>query len=622
MATQLFANNAKTVLASGVSAVATSLTVTAGTGLLFPVITGSDYFLATLCQLSVTGEINFEIVKVTARTSDVFTIVRAQEGTTGLVYVTGDKVELRLTKETMGRLRDFTQTGAGAVARTLQSKVEEGVSLTDYLPAGYVTDGSVDYTTHIQAAITANYGRKLFIPAGLWQTTANLLIVKTINIVGEGHAWRGTPGTITASNFYGSWLWFNHPGIGITTNTSVDIPLSNVVFSNFGTVRNQPAISGAWTPNANDWDFYNVSSNDVHFNDMLLLNPTKGIYHHNAGAGRLYVNTLKAHAFQVGIKVDGAYDVCYITNVHFWPFWADASNVHDYTMGNLDGFMLGRIDNPKFVNIFTIFARAGMRFFESGSGTANKIKVVNADFDRGAFGIYTDPTATTGFTGQLANFTHHGETGFAGSKAVYIRGDNANISICNFSSGYTDQNTIRLEGTGNVVNLAGQVSCKNYNQTASTFPAIEVYSGNTARIVGHPDIAGGGAGAKYGGAGDIYVDDWISYTPTITSGSGALTAASGSGMYRARGNTLEYKITATITTNGTGAGNIQATLPWSSASSAGVSTGVGRATLISGKMLQTLVTASSSKVIIHNYDNTYPASTGEVLVISGNYKID
>lgn len=103
MATQLFANNAKTVLASGISAVATSLTVTAGTGLLFPVITGSDYFLATLCQLSVTGEINFEIVKVTARTSDVFTIVRAQEGTTGLVYVTGDKVELRLTKETMER---------------------------------------------------------------------------------------------------------------------------------------------------------------------------------------------------------------------------------------------------------------------------------------------------------------------------------------------------------------------------------------------------------------------------------------------------------------------------------------------------------------------------------------
>lgn len=101
MATQLFANNAASVLASSITNVATTLSVSAGHGARFPSPTGSDFFLATLCQQGSAGEINFEIVKVTARSTDTFTIVRAQEGTTGLAYNAGDKVELRITKGTM-----------------------------------------------------------------------------------------------------------------------------------------------------------------------------------------------------------------------------------------------------------------------------------------------------------------------------------------------------------------------------------------------------------------------------------------------------------------------------------------------------------------------------------------
>jgi hypothetical protein len=112
MATQLFANNAVSLLASSITNVATSLTVTTGHGARFPTITGSDYFLATLCQVSGGAEVNFEVVKVTARSTDTFTIVRAQEGTTGLAYNAGDKVELRLTKETMEGLQVATVPAA------------------------------------------------------------------------------------------------------------------------------------------------------------------------------------------------------------------------------------------------------------------------------------------------------------------------------------------------------------------------------------------------------------------------------------------------------------------------------------------------------------------------------
>jgi len=95
---QLFSNNAASVLASGITNSATSLTVTAGTGIKFPVITGSDFFLVTLCQISGTTEVNHEVIKVTARSTDTLTLMRAQEGTTALAFNAGDKVELRITK--------------------------------------------------------------------------------------------------------------------------------------------------------------------------------------------------------------------------------------------------------------------------------------------------------------------------------------------------------------------------------------------------------------------------------------------------------------------------------------------------------------------------------------------
>lgn len=187
MATQLFANNAASVLASSLTSVATSLTVTTGHGARFPSPSGGDYFLATLCQQGSAGEINFEIVKVTARSTDSFTIVRAQESTTALAYNAGDKFELRLTQETMEGLRDFLQAGTGAVTRTIQSKHKDVLSVTDF---GTVGDGVTDDTAAIQAAVDAlisNGGGTLYIPKGTYKTTSEIAITADkVRITGAG----------------------------------------------------------------------------------------------------------------------------------------------------------------------------------------------------------------------------------------------------------------------------------------------------------------------------------------------------------------------------------------------------------------------------------------------------
>ena len=108
-----FTNFAATTLASGINSAVTSLTVASGTGALFPTLAGAQYFYCVLADAA-TG-VTREVIKVTARSTDTFTITRAQDGTTGQTYITGDKVELRLTAAGIATLAttETAQTFAG-----------------------------------------------------------------------------------------------------------------------------------------------------------------------------------------------------------------------------------------------------------------------------------------------------------------------------------------------------------------------------------------------------------------------------------------------------------------------------------------------------------------------------
>ena len=110
----LFTNNAATTLASGVLIGATSLTVAAGTGAEFPTLAGSEYFYCTIANNA--GSV--EIIKVTARSTDTFTIVRGQDGTSAAAWSAGDKVELRLTRIDLLNFPQLDSTNTFALAQT------------------------------------------------------------------------------------------------------------------------------------------------------------------------------------------------------------------------------------------------------------------------------------------------------------------------------------------------------------------------------------------------------------------------------------------------------------------------------------------------------------------------
>lgn len=113
----LFKNNASTKLASGITAAATSMSVVAGTGDLFPSPAAGEYFLCTI----VDDLGNKEIVKVTAKSIDTFTIVRAQEGTTARAFNANSLVENRLTAGALNEILNVTYASAAEVAAGAES---------------------------------------------------------------------------------------------------------------------------------------------------------------------------------------------------------------------------------------------------------------------------------------------------------------------------------------------------------------------------------------------------------------------------------------------------------------------------------------------------------------------
>jgi hypothetical protein len=111
----LFSNNASSTIAAGINSTATTVTLTTGTGYLFPSPTSGQYF--SLTHINPSTSLAGEIVYCTNRTGDVLTIVRGQEGTTATDWVTLDVVANLITA---GDLSAITSSNTGATPAQVQ----------------------------------------------------------------------------------------------------------------------------------------------------------------------------------------------------------------------------------------------------------------------------------------------------------------------------------------------------------------------------------------------------------------------------------------------------------------------------------------------------------------------
>ena len=104
-------NNGFGTISAGITSSATTVVLDSGQGARFPTLASGDFFFGTLVDTSN----NIEIVKVTARSTDSMTVVRAQDNTSARAFSVGDRFELRPTAALFESLAASTITWQSSI---------------------------------------------------------------------------------------------------------------------------------------------------------------------------------------------------------------------------------------------------------------------------------------------------------------------------------------------------------------------------------------------------------------------------------------------------------------------------------------------------------------------------
>ena len=245
----LVKNNAFSTLASNILIGATSITVAAGTGSRFPAAGGADYFYATLINTSN----QLEIVKVTTRSTDTLTVVRAQDGTTARAYSSGDRIELRVTAALIQDIRDSIAPADGTVTtakivndNVTYAKIQNVSATSRILGRKSVGVGDVEEATLSEVLDfigSAAQGDILYRGASAWARlpagTANQ-VLRTAG-AGANPSWSGVQTLGTSQSLTGSTITFSGIPSGVR---QIEVTISGMSLSGVAGFRLRLGTSG------------------------------------------------------------------------------------------------------------------------------------------------------------------------------------------------------------------------------------------------------------------------------------------------------------------------------------------------------------------------------------------
>ena len=409
---------------------------------------------------------------------------------------------------------------------------------------GAVGDASTDDTTVVQYAFdwmeaasdAATDTRSLFVPLGKYKLTSTITMTQGFILYGEGVTMFQDRPFSTDVEEAGSWFYIAHTGKGFTFGSQGATAVrGGAVFRDVGTYRDQPTPAASWAPTAHDYDLY-IDDGNVDIENVGMLNPTKGIGIDGV-SGRCHITNIRMDAFDVGIDVIRASDVCRIDGVHCWPFWYDdnidsVTYIREYKRANLNVIKLARIDNPSIDNIFGIYQRCLVFFVQTADGCASRVQASNWGSDSCARLFEIDATVTTGIHLDLVNAYCFGYAALAGTHGILITGDNSSINLVNVRLERLDRSGIRVQtGSGNYVRM-NNVLVDDWNNSGGGWAAIGCDAvGNTIEVIGQPVLTNGNSGPNYSATGTLIIPDKKGYSASVTSNvSGDLVVTHGLGI--------------------------------------------------------------------------------------------
>ncbi|QLB63474.1 glycosyl hydrolase family 28-related protein [Paraburkholderia caribensis] len=522
----------------------------------------------------------------------------------------------------------FTAAYTGAVTRTIVDKLRDVVSVMDF---GADPSGIEDSTVAFQNAVNA--ARKVIVPAGTY-LCGQVTIPSGTSVIGEGKASIILPAAgLSASVTY---LWQSAVGAsdveigGLQFNVPISFQNCNVLNFQQGSYCYAHDL---YMPNAGGRGVMTYLQTDSCFERIVVLNAYINSLNHTNGTR---VKTTRCvgsvpNSIDHAIRVSGGSDIevsnCFfeLTPVGFGIYFnlVVRGKIVNNTVHNtaIEGIAIGTSEVIVEGNSLWWDGAHGTDYGISASGdpspdgTTILLKIVNNIIDSS----HKSGIALASISGVAISWCD-----ISGNTIVNPNAGNAPIA----SGG---QCGVLLYGSGvqqaivqnnNIVDTVGNMQWGIAELNSGGLPINNKFINN--RIVG-PNLT---ANISKGiGSIEALNQNWAtnsglqSWSPTIGSTSGSITSAAvAAAVYYETEKRVDFFLSVTIVTNGSGAGAVTFTPPFTLCSLAGTNvvggSGIENAVTNKGLALKAL---NSTTVAVTFADGTYPGADGRNLTISGTF---